>query len=357
VRLFGREFTRGEIQKRVGDITQIAGIKPCILKEGKADGVEAFDIKTGSGLCFTVLPGRAMDIAWMEHGGLPVGYISKAGIVHSKYYQPFGKEWLRSFYCGVLTTCGLTHVGPPERDGDEELGLHGRIANIPAEEVSHLTRWEGDDLVLTVRGKMREAVLFGENLTLTREITAYGGESKVIIRDRIENQGYGDTPLMILYHMNMGFPLVSEDSGIVAPILQTTARDEEAQKGIENYSRFEAPTPGYLEQVFFHKVAADADGGTCVGIINESLNFGLYIKYNIKQLPFLTEWKMMGQQDYVLGLEPGNCTPIGRRAAREKGQLEVIKAGEVKEVELELGVMTTWEEIQGYKDYVRKMLK
>ncbi|MDN5276173.1 MAG: hypothetical protein PWR01_138 [Clostridiales bacterium] len=356
MKLFGKTFTKDEIRQRVGHISQIAGIKVYTLKEGRAQGVDAIDVKTGSGLNFTVLPGRAMDIAWMEHNGRPIGFISKCGIVHPSYYHPYGYEWLRNFYGGVLTTCGLTHVGPPEKEGIWDLGLHGRVSNIPAEEVRHSTTWVGDELILTVEGKVREAVMFSDNLVLHRRIEAYGGENKVVIYDEILNEGYEDTPFMILYHMNIGFPVVDESSELVAPIIKAIPRDEEAEKGIERYNKFELPTPGYKEQVFFHELAEDDKGNTCAGIVNESINLGICIRYNKKELPFFTEWKMMGQQDYVVGLEPGNCVPIGRSAARQKGELEYLKPGEKRTISLEIEILTSREEIQAYKDYVRKML-
>ena len=38
----------------------------------------------------------------------------------------------------------------------------------------------------------------------------------------------------------------------------------------------------------------------------------------------------MGVRDYVLGLEPGNCTPEGRNIMREKGLLTILKPNEKK---------------------------
>ncbi|NLO82103.1 MAG: aldose 1-epimerase family protein [Clostridiales bacterium] len=353
----GREFTKEEIRRRVGHLSQIAGIKSYTMNEGRAQGVHALDVKTGSGLGFTVLPDRALDIAWMEHNGRALGFIGKGGIVHSSYYQPYGYEWLRSFNGGVLTTCGLTQVGPPEREGIWDLGLHGRISNIPADEVNHGVEWEGDELILWIEGKVREAVIFSENLVLHRRIKAYGGRNRIIIDDEIVNEGYEDTPLMILYHMNMGFPVVDEGSELIAPIIHTSPRDEEARKGIEGFNRFEVPTPGYREQVFFHKLAVDDRGRSCAAIINEAINLGICVYYNQKELPYFTQWKMMGQQDYVVGLEPGNCVPMGRSWARERGILEYLKPGQRKTVSLEIRVLTTWEEIQGYRDYVTRLLK
>jgi len=357
MRIFGHEYSKDELRQRIGDITQIAGIKPYVLDDGYAQGVKAFDVKTGSGFYFTVLPGRALDIAWMEHNGRPAGYIGKGGITHPSYYASYGYEWLRSFYAGVLTTCGLINSGPPEKEGIWDLGLHGRISNTPAVEVSHKTRWEDNDLVMEIKGSMRETSLFYENLLLTRTITAKGGENKLIIHDRVENQGYESIDFMLLYHVNLGFPIVDDGSSFIAPVVNTRARDAEAEKGIENYKTFEKPIPGYKEQVFFHKLASDDNGMTLAGIINEQMNIGFYMHYNTRELPFLTEWKMMGQQDYVVGVEPGNCLPIGRKASKEKGWLDTLKPQESKTFTLEMGMMTTWKEIEECKNHCDKLLK
>ena len=52
------------LRSRIGDMSQLAGLKRYAFTEGKAKGIEAVDVKTGSGLHFTVLPGRGMDLAW-----------------------------------------------------------------------------------------------------------------------------------------------------------------------------------------------------------------------------------------------------------------------------------------------------
>ena len=37
---------------------------------------------------------------------------------------------------------------------------------------------------------------------------------------------------------------------------------------------------------------------------------------------------MMGNRDYVLGLEPGNCYPDGRDQARREGRLTYLRPDE-----------------------------
>lgn len=346
MRLYGREYSKDEICRRAGDMSQIAGIKAYTFNEGYEKGVDAFDVKTGNGLSFTVLPGRAMDIAQLDYNGKPIGYITKAGIKNSNYYSPQGFEWLRNFTGGLLTTCGLTHVGPPERQGIWELGLHGRVSNIPAFEVCHKAQWDGDDYVFTLEGKMREAVLYEENILLTRRIVAKAGEKIITIYDEIENQGYVEVPLMILYHMNFGFPLVDKGSRVIVPAINTEARDEQILKDIKEWSVMSLPETDAQTQVFFHDVQAHNDGYASIGIINENMGYGIKITYDKKVLPYLTQWKNMQCQDYVIGLEPGNCQPIGRSASREKSALEFLNPGEKKKITLRIEILEGVEEIK-----------
>lgn len=62
--LYGAPVSKESLTRRVGDISQVAGARPCSLTSGPARGVEAIDVKTGTGFEFTGLPGRALDIAW-----------------------------------------------------------------------------------------------------------------------------------------------------------------------------------------------------------------------------------------------------------------------------------------------------
>src|SRR5665647_3876852 len=162
--IYGREMTRSEVMKRVGDISQITGAKQYILQSGKAKGVAAIEVKTGSGFSFTVLPDRGLDVAWADYRGIAVGFISKTGVVSPAFYDNRESEFLRSFYGGLVTTCGLTYMGAACFDQGENLGLHGRINNTPAEDISVYNEWENDEFIIKIRGKMRESRVFGENI-------------------------------------------------------------------------------------------------------------------------------------------------------------------------------------------------
>ena len=66
-------------------------------------------------------------------------------------------------------------------------------------------------------------------------------------------------------------------------------------------------------------------------IYSPLLDASLCIRFDPKQLPFFTQWKMMGVRDYVLGLEPGNCHPDGRAKMRADGLLDFLQPGESRE--------------------------
>ena len=142
VKLYGDEYTKKELMRYVGDISQVGGINLFTFDEGRANGVRAAEIRTGE-LRFTVLLDRGMDIAWMDYCNIPFAFISKAGICSEKYFEYRDSGFLRNFIGGFLTTCGLRQTGSPCVDDGEELGLHGRISNSPAEKISVVQEWRG----------------------------------------------------------------------------------------------------------------------------------------------------------------------------------------------------------------------
>lgn len=340
--VYGREFTRWELMKRVGDISQIAGARQCTLESGKSKGVGAVEVKTGSGLNFTILPDRGMDIAWADYKGIALGYISKTGVVSPAYYEPEGNGFLRGFYGGLLTTCGITYMGASGIDNGKSLGLHGRASNIPAEDVCISNTWSGDEFIMSARGRVRESSVFGENITLTREIKTKLGENKIVIKDIVENCGFEKQPLMLLYHCNFGYPILDKGTRLILPEGTVKARDKEAEKGINEYSEFAEPIHGYSEQVFYHDSKPKADGKVSACLFNKNLlesGLGVNITYNKNQLPHLIEWKQVGQGEYVVGLEPATWYPEGRSEARKRGELQFIEPGESKEFEIEIEIL------------------
>ena len=364
-KLFGREYTKQQLLEKVGSVAQLAEARRVILTAGKRAGCEAVMFRTGSGLSFMVLPGRALDIADAEYQGMSLCFRTPVGEVHAAYYEPEELGWLRSFFAGLLTTGGLSWCGHPSEDpeGGAEahsgLGLHGRISNIPAENVYVDGAWEGDDYVMWAQGKMREAMLFGPNLVLTRKVSARLGESKIWLHDVVTNEGFVDQEHMILYHVNLGFPLLDECSEYLLPALETLPHNEFSAQFTDEWSVFAPPDPHQEEMCYYHRLAAQPDGTTCVALVNRELRggqgLGLYMKFDTGVLPWLVQWKMPGAGTYVTGIEPATSQGYGRAAERQAGRVVNLAPGQARTYELEFGVLTSQAEIAEIEETIKSL--
>jgi hypothetical protein len=349
------EMNKRELLKYVGDFSQVFGIKEYTMTEGKSKGVRAFDVKNGSGLEFTILADRCLDIAGVSFRGTNCSYMAKAGVVAPEYYNEGGIGFLRSYLAGFLTTCGLRNVGSPcELDG-EAFPLHGRIGNTPAEEVCASTEWIDNVPVMTISGKMREARLFGEHLILERKITCRYGENKIRVHNTIENCGFKKEALMLLFHFNMGYPLLDEDAILVTPTRELTPRDQDAMNGEASYHQCQPPTPDYAEQVFYHNLNADQNGETCVALVNKKLGLAAAIHFNKNQLFNFTQWKQMGEGDYVMGMEPCNCYVGGRTDPRNAPIQEYLEPGEIRNFDITIELVNGNEAIASLMMKISKL--
>lgn len=356
--LYKKNFSKDEIREKIGDIYQIGGIKRYEYIDGVSKGVRAIDIKNGNGFNLTILLDRGMDISNLEFKGIPLCWKSSTFEASPVYYESKGLEWLRTFFGGILTTCGLTYAGHPCIDNGEELGLHGRIANIPAYNVNTEEYWVKDDYFMEVTGFVRESSVFGNKLELKRKILIKMGEDKLLLEDIVKNIGFEESPHMIIYHINIGFPILDKNSRLIEPSAIVIPFDENAKKGFSDYSTFSEPIRGYKENVFLHDIKADKSGFVNAALINEEFEFegiGVYIKYNKDNLPFLNQWKMVGQGEYVVGLEPTNCNVYGRAIERSEGRLKFLKPGEEVKYSIEIGLLRSKNEISEYKRYIEEI--
>ncbi len=339
--LFNREWSKVELLSRVGQMEQLAGIRLLEAVDGKARGSRILDVWTGTGLRFQVNAERALDISSCDFKGLPLAWRSPAGDVHPAFYEPQGLGWLRSFPGGLLATCGLDQFGSPVQDGGAEFGLHGRISNHPASQVNYRTFWDGNDYKFEITGETRQAALFCENLVLRRRIATALASNRIRIEDIVTNEGFQSAPHMLLYYFNLGFPLVSEHTRLQLQSEETLPCDAVAQGGLAEWERFQSPTPGYQEQVFIHRPVAAENGLTSVELRNPQMGFGLRWTYKTADLPYLMEWKMMGEGAYVVGVEPANCNGLGGRAStRELGQLPLLAPGESRGYYIDVEVIS-----------------
>ncbi len=290
------------------------------------NGLRIIDAHNSSGLSLALLPDRGLDIWAARYNGLPLTWISPG----SPHPPDEGQSWLRQFNGGLLTTCGLAHVGPPEADAEtgEARDIHGRYTRLRAGDLAVTERASGERYALELRGTVWQSGLFGEQLRLDRAYRLALGEPALSWTDRVTNCGDTPAPLMVLYHINLGYPLVRAGAVLHTPHEAVYPRDAAARAGFARWAEYDAATPGYAEQVFFHHVRG-ADGTSIVALLHA--DFGLQIAWDTRAMPYLTQWKNTRQGIYVSGIEPGNCIPEGRNAARDSGRLAWLQPGETVE--------------------------
>ncbi len=336
MRLYGRNWTRRELEARFGRIEQIGGVRRSTFSEGPEAGVEQIQVRTGAGLTYTVLPSRGLDIGLAEFKGLPLCWLAPNGEVHPAFYDDRDLGWLRTAVGGLLMTCGLSQVGAPNVDEGEALGLHGRAHHTPARQVCAEGQWEGDEYRLIVRGQLEESRIFGARLTLRRVIVSWLGQNRLEIHDTVENTGFAAAPHMLLYHFNFGFPLLEENTRVAFPSRRVTPR--EPGLPLDDIGAWQAPQADFRERVYYHEELALEAGRASVSIENPRLGLCARLTWDAHNLPELAQWRMPGAGTHVLGIEPANCRVAGRAAERERGTLVLLQPGQALDYHLEFSI-------------------
>lgn len=319
-----------ELRRRIGDVSQLVSTRAARLSDGSEDGVRIIDARASGGLSAVILADRGLDLGAVWAAGYQVSWQSTTGAVHPAYFDE--RLWLRSFHGGLLTTCGLQNVGLPSEDQGAYHGLHGRISSIPARNVVHRVIEQDGRLVAEISGEMRETDVFGSDLLLRRRITLPMGETILHVEDEVVNQGFAPAALLILYHVNLGYPVVADGARLIGPAAQIVGRDERAQAAVAAYDRFPPPEDGFAEYVYEHRLRDRDATQASISVANPdhapSGGIAVTVTWDPRQLPRLWQWRMLGPGMYLTGLEPANCGLAGRAAEREAGTLQELQPGE-----------------------------
>lgn len=301
----------------IGHDSQLCGVEEHRLVGGKGDGLRLYEVHNAVGLDLTVTPDRNCDITRLRYRGINLSYFSPCGYVAPAFYDSIGTNWLQSFTAGFLTTCGLNNVGVPNCDNGEDLPLHGTVGNTPSEH----SWWVENENDFELHAIVKDETIFGRKLRLHRVICIEKQKAAFTVTDTVENTGSETTPVEILYHMNMGYPLLSEHAELFIPSAEVTPRNARAAEDLDTWNVILPPQTAFEEQCYFHRFEKNG----LAAIFNPDIETGLVMRFDAASLNHFTEWKMMGTRDYVLGLEPGNCHPDGRSKMRAEGALKFLK--------------------------------
>lgn len=346
VNLYGQARSRRDIAAHAGSFAQFASVRLMTLENGLERGIRMLEFRSGTGLRFTVLVDRAMDIADCDYRGMAIGWNSPSGFRHPglhEYEGEGGLGWMRSF-SGLMITCGLDHILFMHDEAADHYNykprqtiqhsIHGRVGTIPAKLTGYGERWEGNECYLWCEGVVTQGVVFGEHLELTRRIEVKCGTNDIKLTDRVINRGFYRTPHMYCYHINVGHPVLSEGSRYLAPIgdVVWAAHDgDDYQKQDIGYRTMPAPQMRFHEQVWQHEMDADPSGEVPVALVNDRFGIGFEVITRKEQFPCMYEWQNFQAGQYAFGIEPSTNHVLGHGAARERGELIWLEHGEERQ--------------------------
>ncbi|WP_195760665.1 aldose 1-epimerase family protein [Agromyces kandeliae] len=312
--------------RRVGSREQLVSIESSTRADGPDAGTRRIRM-VNADLEVDVLPDRGLDIGQVRVAGVPLAWVSPTGFRPGTVSDPSG--WMRAFGGGLLTTCGLLSYGAPSEDEGERHPLHGTYSSLQA----RVVRTDVVDGELVVEGLVREVRVFGEHLELRRRISSPIGSRAIRIDDRLVNAGSRAVEPMVLYHVNLGWPLVDEGTELRTPGGLVEARDEAAERGLQSWSRFPASARAFPEQVFRHELPPSTP--TAIEVV-AARGLAVRIAFDTSVLPALFQWRVAEENGHVvLGVEPATApTILGRADARARGMLRPLAPG----AELSLGL-------------------
>jgi Domain of unknown function (DUF4432) len=368
VALYGRELTRRQAREHAGMLSQFAGVRLVTLGDGVERGVRMLEFRTGSGLRFTVLVDRALDVADCEFKGAAIGWHSPAGFRHPglhEYEGEGGLAWLRSF-SGLIVTCGLDHIlFMHSQDASHynyvhrktvDSSIHGRISTIPGRLLGYGEVWDGDECTLYCEGVVQQSTVFGEDLHLIRRIEAKVGGTEFVVKDRVVNHGFYRTPHMLCYHINIGHPVLAEGSRYLAPVQHTpwaAHTGEDYRKQGVGYRTMPGPQRPFHEQVWEHWMGADGEGRVPVALVNDALGLGFMVETSKAEFPCQFEWQNLQAGQYALGIEPSTNHVLGKPFAEERGELIWLEHGEERSYTTRFAVLDGGEAIAAAEARIR----
>lgn len=331
--LHGVAMSRREFERRVGHARQLFGVELMQFDDGSQRGVRVLEFATGAGLSFSVLVDRSMDIGRFDYCGTPMAWQSATGFRQPQLLDPMGDQgagFMRGF-SGLLCTCGFDHIRQPDRGSADHFDLplrreiqypmHGRGAFQPATLGGYGVRWDGDECHLWCEGTVVQAQVLGEQLTLTRRIEARVGSANLEITDTVTNEGFAATPHMLLYHINLGWPLLDEGARLVAPVTAIRSANMPPSVQQSGYRVQPGPMPGHVQQVFDLDFAAEAGGVVPVALVNDRLDLGFSLEFDAQAFRCLQQWQAFGEGVYGFGLEPATSHWGSRADAERAGEV------------------------------------
>ncbi|MEM7457560.1 MAG: aldose 1-epimerase family protein [Planctomycetota bacterium] len=351
----GEIFSSSQFSDRAGSMWSVS---KRTLHGGLQEGVELIEVDNGK-LKFSVIPTRGMSVYRIASDELTLGWDSPVEqIVHPSHVDlndHGGLGWLTGFN-EFMVRCGVSFAGHPGEDDGKMLTLHGRIGNIPASEVI-VSIDEAAPHRIRVRGKVEERMFKFGVFELWTEVSTIPCSNTVMFQDTLINRSDYAQEYQIIYHTNIGRPLLQEDAKFVAPVKSLSPFDDYAANDLDSYQTYLGPTENYGEQVYCLELNADEYGIATVMLHNAAGTQGMAMSYAVESLPYFTLWKNTDTESdgYVTGLEPGTGFPYNRSVERPEGRVPTLDPGASVEFKMEVTLLPDSESVQAVAELIAEI--
>ncbi len=291
-------------------------------------------VRVAGGLDLDVLPDRGLDIGRADHAGWPLAWISPVAD-HRPLDVPAGDAWLSRFVGGLLTTCGPENIGPPT----ERAGLHGSHHHRPAQLLERSTGVRDGRPFARLAGTVEYASVFGASARLERIIESIvepDGTAGLRVIDDLVNDGPGPFPLALLYHLNLGAPLLLPGTTVRWPGTRTTPR--EPCPAVPDPSTMPEPVEQITESVVAHTdPELDADGLVRV-LVTAPHGLVVELAWTADTLPYAYQWTVPTRRRWALGIEPATAPLFGPDRTGAGAGAPTVPAGAGRRHELRIAV-------------------
>lgn len=292
----------------------------------RADGRRTIAVRLAGGLAFDVLPDRGLDLGATWWAATPIAWRS----MHRVDPGP-GHGWESRFLGGLLATCGPDNIGPPRGAS----GQHGTHHLTPATDVQWSRRSTADGHEVSISGVIAHTTFDGPRILVEREILTSTGVPAVEIRDVVRNVGDGAVGVPLLYHVNLGAPLLRPGA-----VLQVDADDVVVRDPLppgRDPLVTPAPATGRAPVVAEH-VGVRTARATLVG---DDDHPDVVVSWTGDTLPRLCTWSWPARGAYVLGVEPTNAPLFGPERDGPHAGAPVLQPGATWRTGVRIAIETT----------------
>ncbi|MCG2801953.1 MAG: DUF4432 family protein [Cellulomonas sp.] len=283
----------------------------------RPSGERVLAVRTAGGWCLDVLPDRGLDLGAAWWAGTPVAWRSPNPVDPGP-----GADWESRFLGGLLATCGPDNIGEP-REGHGQHGTH---------HLSHAydVRWwrerTAQSLVVHVTGKIAHSSLGGPRIVVDRHVTLATDDACVQVDDLVTNVGDQPAGVPLLYHVNLGAPLL-----VPGARLQVAAGSTRTREPLPaGRSPLVMPQPGaaLAPVVAEHRDLETIQGQARAVLTGTGVGLAVVVQWNAQVLPRLCTWAWPAAGAWVLGVEPTNAPLFGAERELPWAGAPVLQPGQ-----------------------------